>query len=323
MDTAVYIGGYLVTIVNVFITVAGFDYYQKWFFPPRPEEKPRRRSRSFYILHAVGLTTSLIIATVLCATPFFGPFAALPLSQEASPTFFIADPLYLLSRWHWLHECDSFPTEIILTGQSNPNISSMISFYTSPLQPGPQQPPQKQHAYDFDFVNLPGYKLLQHRPVDTSTLFEEPWIKTMFLDMSQNKIFGCQSTISQASIQDLLVNPEATCLDATGTYDKNPYLTFSTSTTSPPTTIFTRAEAREYAFSDGAPSFSLRFANPDGNLTDRNLLRSAVTKRNSPSILKVCSNAGASAEVLGPLGLFMDALNQFTLQIDRPRVYFL
>jgi hypothetical protein len=80
--TAVYIGGSFVTLVNMFITVAGFDYYQKWFFSARPEEKPRRRSRSFYTLHAAGLTTSLLLATVLCATPFFGPFAALPLSQE-------------------------------------------------------------------------------------------------------------------------------------------------------------------------------------------------------------------------------------------------
>jgi hypothetical protein len=145
----------------------------------------------------------------------------------------------------------------------------------------------------------------------------------MFLDMSQNKFFGCPSTFSQASIQDLLTNPEAICSDATGTYDENPYLTFSVSTASPPTRIFTRTEAREYAFSDDAPSFSLRFANPDGSLTDRTLLRSAVTKRNSPNELKVCSNAAASAEVLGPLSLFTDALNQFTLSIDRPRVYFL
>jgi hypothetical protein len=77
-----YIGGYFVTLVNMFITVAGFDYYQKWFFSPRPVAKSRRRSRSFYIFHALGLTTSLVLATVLCATPFFGPFAALPLSQE-------------------------------------------------------------------------------------------------------------------------------------------------------------------------------------------------------------------------------------------------
>jgi hypothetical protein len=191
------------------------------------------------------------------------------------------------------------------------------------LQAQPGSPPQKQHVYDFDFINVPGYKLLQYRPVDTTTLSKEPWIKTMFLDMSQNKIFGCSSTFSQASIQDLLANPEATCSDATGTYDKNPYLTFSVSTASPPTSIFTRTEAREYAFSDDAPSFSLRFAKPDGSLTDRTLLRSAVTKRNHPNVLKVCSNAAASAVVLGPLSLFTDALNQFTLAMDRPRVYFL
>jgi hypothetical protein len=129
----------------------------------------------------------------------------------------------------------------------------------------------------------------------------EPSIKTMFVDLTAHNFFGCSSSFTEASIQNNLTNPEAVCSDTSGSYIQSPYLLFSVSDASPPTTTFLRTEVPEYAYVGGAPSFSLNFANPDGSLTDRTLLLSAVTKRNSPNMLAVCSNSVASAEVLGPV----------------------
>jgi hypothetical protein len=120
-----------------------------------------------HVLHGVGLTTSLVLATV---TPFFGPFAALPLSQEIrqvhiSPLsrLYVSPITVAPASWMCFLPHRNYPP-----GQSNPD-------HLSTLQPQPgSQPPRKQHAYDFDLINLPGY-FLQYRPVNTITLSEEPW----------------------------------------------------------------------------------------------------------------------------------------------------
>jgi hypothetical protein len=49
--------------------------------------------------------------------------------------------------------------------------------------------------------------------------------------------------------------------------------------------------------------------------------RTALTKRNYPTILKVCAErADIGIETLGPLSVVMEALNKFAIYISRPRV---
>jgi len=75
----------------------------------------------------------------------------------------------------------------------------------------------------------------------------------------------------------------------------------------------------EYKYQDGAPSFTLRFATADGNLTDSLLLHSALMKRNEHNILKLCLNEMATAEVLGLV--FLEVLEKYSAFINCPRVF--
>jgi hypothetical protein len=183
--------------------------------------------------------------------------------------------------------------------------------------------------YDFDVSQVLESKVLQYRPPDNTTVSQglEPSIKTMFLDMTRKSFFGCSSNISTTTLRDHATKPEEICSDISGTYNENPYLFLSINTTSPPRSTFARTERREYRYKDDAPSFTVRFATADENLTDRILLRSALTKRNEHSTLKVCSIAKdpAELEVFGvvffSLGIFMDALQEYSLFINRPRVF--
>jgi hypothetical protein len=76
----VYFNGYNVSVINIFISVAGFDFYRKEFLT-YPDRRPKR-AIVFYTYHSLGVTIALIVS--LSATPLFGPFAALPLSQEVN-----------------------------------------------------------------------------------------------------------------------------------------------------------------------------------------------------------------------------------------------
>ena len=297
LSEQLYVNGYLVSIASTFIAVAGLDYYKKLFFSSSPDEKRRRSSSR--VLRSLGLTTAVLLSLFISSAPLFSAFVALPMCQQ----------------WHWLHDCSSFKTEIILYGEANPNASSTISFNVyMPVVPleGQQkpQPPQRRHIFDYIFSNEPGsdLKVLRYHAVDNSTLPQElvPSIKTMFLDMSQRKFFGCSSTVVDASLQENITQLEANCSDALGTYTKNP-LSFSItgSIPGPPTLLRLDSSSDQYSFPNDAPSFNLLYANADGSLTDRIALISALTKRNSPTTLKVCSNIlPASVELeIGPLSI--------------------
>jgi len=293
---AVFVNGYLLNIASTFVAVAGLDYYQKWFFSLRPDEKMRRSSSR--VLRSLGFTVAVLLAAFISTAPFFCSFLALPLTQQ----------------WGWLHDCQSFQTELILYGEANSNLPSTISFnvYMVPQGQHNPQPPQRQHVYDYVFSNTPGsdLKVLQYRSVDNTMLPQElvPSIKTMFLDMSQHKFFGCSSIFSEASLQDDITRLEANCSDAgQGTYtsDSNGYLSFSITGPLPGHSTLLRLQSKEYEFPNGAPSFSLHYVNADGSL-DGIALISALTKPNSPTMLKVCSTtASPDLKDLGPLSIFL------------------
>src|SRR6266545_314822 len=115
-----YINGYFVSVVNILIFVAGFDYYQKLFLSPRPDGE--RRSSSSRILRSLGFTILLLVALIFCGGPLFSGLAALPLSQGRV----------------WLHSCASYPTEMIFYGEANSSLPSTISFFVATGQPYPQ-----------------------------------------------------------------------------------------------------------------------------------------------------------------------------------------
>ena len=145
----------------------------------------------------------------------------------------------------------------------------------------------------------------------------EPSIKTLFLQTNYSKFFGCSKNFSDTSPRDLTAsNPEEICSDVSGTYKEDPsrFLFFNIST-APSNNTYLRTQAVEYEFGDGSPAFVLRFANPDGSITDKFLLGSAITKRNQHNELKVCSSKAASAETLGPLAFFMPYHQQTRTQV--------
>jgi len=306
----VYLIGYLVSLFNVYISIDFFHYFS--------ERLHTLRFTSKFLIGALRFMVFILV----CAYPLFALFISLPSSQQVSA--YVSHIIIYSSslQWHYSHLCDSWPSEIILSGQSDTSIPSLISFYTKDSQ----YPTRKQHIYDFVFFNISGYKIISYQPINNRTLPKElePSVKTVFLNMSraQGNFSACSSTFNDTTLQDPNLNPVLICSDVVGSYDETPYLNFAIATSSSLTRL--QLEEKEYKFIIDAPVFSLRFLNIDGSPTDsdRILLRSALTKKNDPSILKACYNAtAASAEVLGPLGVFMDALNQYSIYISRDRIY--
>ncbi len=295
----VYITGYFVSILNVYISIYFFDYFTEWLNAAFALLRNLRFIQ--FLIGALHLMVFILIGTLVCAYPLFAPFICLPLSQQVSALFpwyyYHSSPL----QWHYEHLCDSSPSEIILYGKSD-NSTSLISFYTK----DPQYPTRKQHIYDFEFFSVSEYKIINYRPINNLTLPKElePSVKTVFLNMSQRNFSACSSTFNDTTLRDPNLHPVLMCSDVLGSYNESPYLNFAISTFSSLTRL--QLEEKEYRFIIDAPAFSLRFSNFDGSLTDTTLLRSALTKRNTPSTLKACYNAeAASANVLGPVSSWM------------------
>jgi len=311
----VYITGYFVSILNVYISIYFFDYFSAWL-----KTFHFKASSAKIAIGALRLTVFILLGTFVCAYPLFAPFICLPLSQQVSVYVFHIVTHSSPLQWHYEHLCDSFPSEIILYGKSD-NSTSLISFYTK----DPQYPTRKNHIYDFAFFSVSDYKIIDYRPINNLTLPKElaPSVKTVFLNMSQRNFSACSSTFNDTTLRDPNLHPVLICSDVLGSYNENPYLNFTITTSSSLTRL--QLEEKEYRFIIDAPAFSLRFINIDGSPVDTKaqaLLRSALTKRNSPGTLKVCYNAeAASAEALGPLGVFMDALIEHAIYISRDRLY--
>lgn len=247
-------------------------------------------------------------------------FALEPAGRLASDPDIYICPLTSL-WWHWTHQCDTYATEIILYGQSDVSLPSLLEFRTATTN-GSSYPTPRQHVYDFTFFNVSDYKVFEYRPRSDISLPEElkPPIQTVILDMSLQRFHACPSMFNDTTWKDPNFQPAHSCPDVLGEYNETPYLNFSISTSSSLT--FLRAKDKEYDYVVDAPAFAIYYSSPEGNLSNRVLLYSAVTGRNKPSILKVCSTAKvASAEVIGPLSVIMVALNQHSLYISRARIY--
>jgi hypothetical protein len=188
----------------------------------------------------------------------------------------------------------------VLEGQADITKPSTISFYTATDQ---SYASQKQHLYDFVFFNISDYKVIEYRPIYGRTLPQdvEPTTKTVFIDVTHSRFFACSSTFDGSTVlQKPEFRPDTVCSEALGTYNENPYLFFTIETASPPSRTYIRSESKQYSFADDAPAVSLKYADASGNLNDTIVLRTALTKRNSHTTLKVCSDAKlVTADFLG------------------------
>jgi hypothetical protein len=175
-------------------------------------------------------------------------------------------------------------------------------------------------VYDFDFFSVDGYDVLQYRAGSGADASLEPEIQTVFFDLSGNYTFsGCSSVIPvQGGLN--VTDPLTLCGEVYGTYSQHPYLLFELNTNNATTLV--RTSESEYVFTDDALSFSMYFTNLNSTLADP-LMISALTQRNVPNVLKVCSHELARGEVLVPLGFFLNALTNYAKYIDHPSLYFL
>ncbi|KAJ3525873.1 hypothetical protein NMY22_g10395 [Coprinellus aureogranulatus] len=349
-----YINGYICSIVGIFLTVAFFDFLPRWFnsevaftvveqvYGMRPDNlnwqvyhrlvgehnSSLRRNRGG--LRALAFALSVVFAVVFCAGPVFAPYLALPLAQEV---------------WHWSHDCDHYPVEIILNGQSNPFDAATISMYVT-LPGSPKVQRTKMHGFKFyspDQQSYPDLRVLEYiepsppPASDGSSIIPAPTTKALVLNLAQRKFAGCATRLSDV-LGDLSLNTTTgrdnlhhsleSCTDGGGTFEKQPYLRFAITHSNSITnsTVYLRAESEEWAYPNDAPSFILKFDDVPGlSSVDLSLrptsLRTALTKRNHPTILKMCSNkVDVTVDTLGPLSVAMEAMNRFAVFISRPRV---
>ena len=245
--------------------------------------------------------------------------------------------------------------EIVLYGQHHISQTAVISFYVKDESSAGVYPPRRVRAFDFKFYSPSGYnpnlRVLEYlEPSElaaSNTSYNDfkvitpslrlPDVKTLVLDTAQRSFVGCSlgfkelisisANVTQAGIGIESLRALTHCAEGEGTYKADPYLQFNISNNST-SRMHIQAESKEWAYLDDAPSFSLQnYVNTTSPTSEESTermiwLRSALTKRNHPTILKVCSNEGAiSVATLGPLSVVMGALNRFSIFISRPRIF--
>lgn len=219
-----------------------------------------------------------------------------------------------------------------------------MSVFVAHRDPGAPSGPshaQREWMYNLKFYtpgkSNPNLRVLEYLGPSSSTIPSgsnppsPPTLKALLLDTERRAFFGCSDglesllgsssnvTIDQASI-------DSRCMVGGGTYETRPYLRFaiSNSTSNSNSLTYLQAESKEWAFINDAPSVSLKYAETsDSSYFPERLspFRTALTKRNYPTILKVCAErADIGIETLGPLSVVMEALNKFAIYISRPRV---
>ncbi|TEB31897.1 hypothetical protein FA13DRAFT_313811 [Coprinellus micaceus] len=273
-SVCLYINGYCCSIICIFLAVAFFDFLPKWqtnkaAFPSSrscsggapvhlcgENRLSRRRkvgsSRHQVILQKTMLAFSVFLAMLLCVSPIFVPFMALPMAQE----------------WHWKRDCDHYPVEIVLYGQPNSFEEASISIYGSRrYTPDDLYPLQHTWMHKYKFyspdkshpsVRIMKYIELVRQPSTVNGSFPPiPKAKTLLLDAERREFLGC----SDQSEDVLGPAPNATatttfggitisltsCTEGSGIYETSPYLRFSIRypTSIPSSTMYLQAESKE------------------------------------------------------------------------------
>jgi len=240
-------------------------------------------------------------AVFMVVMPFFGGWIVLPLVQ----------------KYAWQHRCDGYPMQVILDGKAynNPRYTPDTAYFYIGNSPDPIftydiTNPEDDHDWYFSFRNWDTQQ--SSIPLDYYPTLQN--IRYNFID---NTLAGnCTVPVSPGS-------PNTTTIDCmNGSFNPGNLLSFtvnssiplnntSNGTTSPFTTTLLRTVDKQWAFDSDAPSLILRTVNPSTNVLEALVLRTAVTKPNDCTLLKVCvsglqrEGGALAAEVLAPLGLML------------------
>ncbi|KAJ7459282.1 hypothetical protein FB451DRAFT_571535 [Mycena latifolia] len=273
-----YVFGFFLGCVNLVVAL--------WYFQAtRSPAGIRTRKSDSRILNLAWRTARILVlvpvSVILVSGPFFAPVVGVKLAQEQA----------------WIHRCDPFPVEIILTG---------LSFNA----PGTATPIA---TFSLRENGIVGSTYVYTLGVNGSIWHFGP-------SPGQSPVTSQLPTVTYNIDNSSLM---ATCSGNTsqctqGTFQESGVLSFALTNSFSSTHVNSRAVDRDWVYgkSDDAPSFILKEVNPDGSLGDV-VVRTAVTQPGHCSVLKMCAN-GATVEALAPVGLTLMKQNEYSKVCTTP-----
>ncbi|KAJ7581011.1 hypothetical protein C8J56DRAFT_958806 [Mycena floridula] len=282
--------GFLWGCVNILVWILYFPAAIAW--PAKQSNRPWIASKTFrYCWYLVHVAVILPIAIILSLGPFCAPSIGVKIAQKQA----------------WLHRCDSYNYEIILTG---------LTFNTpDELQ---ESPMAAFYVRENGALNLSYYYNLTADVDDTNIWhfrFASPSISATVAQPLDISYQFANSTVSASCRSS--VNETTQCMQ--GSFEENGFLSFSLNDQLAGTTSKLRAVDKEwgnYARADDAPSFILKQVLPDSSLGPV-VLRTAVTQPDHCNSLKLCAN-NLNLESLTPLGLALLKQNEFSKVCTTP-----
>ncbi|KAJ7512002.1 hypothetical protein B0H11DRAFT_1699999 [Mycena galericulata] len=249
----------------------------------RSVKESTRSQALHYSWRCFRILILLPISVVMGLGPFFAPVIGVKLAQEQA----------------WLHRCDDFMVEVVLSGLSfsatDDEAPIAMFYFRQPngiLQQGPE--------YN-----------LTNDPFNAS-------IWNFMLSPGQPLVEGPSITYNVSNSTLDAICPDATSPCTTGSYQPNPNGHLSFSLTNSSTTVNMMAVDKQWVYdqSDDAPSFLLKEVQPNGSL-GKVVVRTAVTQPGHCTNLKLCAN-DASIETLAPVGLTLMKQNEYARVCTTP-----
>ncbi|KIM82409.1 hypothetical protein PILCRDRAFT_820243 [Piloderma croceum F 1598] len=212
------------------------------------------------------------IAAVLILGPFFSPWIARPLAQNAA----------------WNHGCDKYAIQIILKANASngviyqPSIASYFQGNTALYSYEMLQ--SSADLWSFGIRSIDSPDLAQNQ---TASLY--PSISNITYNFTDDSVSGnCSSSPSNVTT--------TTCIE--GFFNPNNSLSFNLTDLRTNTTTELRAVDKQWTFTDYAPSVVLRDSD-----SGTEVIRTDVTKKNDCTQLKVCAVQNNGADIVVPIGL--------------------
>jgi hypothetical protein len=269
-QSAVYVIGFVLGCVNIFMWYRYFTYAHGWYV--RPARVPYRRNwgdrpRAFYaIVIVVHILIIWPLAVFMCLGPFFSPWLGLRIAE----------------RQAWIHRCDSFAVEVVLGGVSNYSPTSepaIASFYF-------WQNKQRVKFFDFNLTQSQDEAavwdfVLGH--VETGINIP-PQAYPLVQTVSYNFLAG-GGTLSAmcAASPDSPANETTPCM--VGSFSDGDVLSFTTNDTRTGTVTVLQAVDKSWFFPEDAPNFILKEIQPNNG---QDAVRTAVTEPGHCQV-SVCS----------------------------------
>ncbi|KAJ7692428.1 hypothetical protein B0H17DRAFT_1061456 [Mycena rosella] len=267
-----YCFGFCLGFANIVVCM----WYAQSARAPARTRGATRSTMIHYSWHGARILILLPVAVILGLGPFFSPFIGVKLGQEQA----------------WLHRCDSYPVEIVLSGLSfNAPNTSLPTATFSIRQDGILQS-QYQYSLTNDAVNT---SIWRFGPAPGQSLPDGQIVTYNLTNSSVTATCAGNNTTE--------------CTQ--GSFDNSGFLSFVLTTLSNATNVNLKTVDGDwvYAKSDDAPSYMLREVKSDGSFGDV-VVRTAVTEPGHCTLLKLCAN-GATVENLAPVGLTLMKQNEY------------